>query len=470
MTKKRKQKLEQLLNETMMNLEIRGRSGLLPIEVYRTYLQQRWTSYSEDALSVVMRFDPHIVNETTKSKLLDFIKVEFAPFIYEDRIQSASFFIARGGPVPGFPLDSLLKQLLKITIVRGIAGTVSAFDRCAEDTHVSFQYVALLEGIRLQAEIKAFEGIRLVPLPNSLSELPRVLPGFLMRLSDMSENFYRSKTLLIIDGSVSPIFHKPLPKLFLGVPEDDLPFQVEVSGEKILNFKVADFYVEFCHALSIACNSAVEVSLEWRFLAEDELCNLNALSFGGMSWKCDIALLRSFTEAEGSQIDEAKRLYHILVNLDSKVREKLRIPIDRWIKSKTSGDPVDKMIDLGIAFESIYLSDIKEKTELSFRLRLYASWHLGRDKEDRKALMTEFRAIYNCRSDAVHKGRLNEKVKIGEEHIPISEFVARAQDLCRKSIMKILENGRFPDWNDLILGSEVESEAVGLDENLGGLG
>lgn len=204
--------------------------------------------------------------------------------------------------------------------------------------------------------------------------------------------------------------------------------------------------------------------------AEDELCNLNTLGFGGVSGKCDIALFRSFTESEGDQIDEAKRLYLILVNLDSNVRKKLGIPIDRWIKSKTSGDPVDKMIDLGIAFEALYLSDIKEKTELSFRLRLYASWHLGRDKEDRKALMTEFRAIYNCRSNAVHKGKLDEKVKIGEERIPISEFIARAQDLCRESIMKILDDGRFPDWNTLILGGELKNDVVGLDENPSSLG
>ena len=83
--------------------------------------------------------------------------------------------------------------------------------------------------------------------------------------------------------------------------------------------------------------------------------------------------------------------------------------------------------------------------------------------------MTEFRAIYNCRSDAVHKGKLDEKVKIGGESVPISKLIERAQDLCRQSIIKIMEDGRFPDWDSLILGGEAESDAVALGENPGNL-
>ena len=162
-----------MLREAMIGLEIRARSGdrssSLPMDVYRAYLQQRRKSYWAD-------FNPYIVNEAIKSKLLDFIRVEFAQFIREDRILSASFFLL-GGPTNGFPLESLLEQLLKITIVRGIEGAVSAFDRCTKETHGSVQYMALLEGITLETEIQVFEGIRLVPLPSSTSELPRYLPN-----------------------------------------------------------------------------------------------------------------------------------------------------------------------------------------------------------------------------------------------------------------------------------------------------
>ena len=34
----------------------------------------------------------------------------------------------------------------------------------------------------------------------------------------------------------------------------------------------------------------------------------------------------------------------------------------------------------------------------------------------------------------------------------MAEFIVEAQDLCQQSIIKILEDGKFPDWNNLILG------------------
>ena len=437
------QELTRLLREAMIGLEIRARSGdrssSLPMDVYRAYLQQRRKSYWAD-------FNPYIVNEAIKSKLLDFIRVEFAQFIREDRILSASFFLL-GGPTNGFPLESLLEQLLKITIVRGIEGAVSAFDRCTKETHGSVQYMALLEGITLETEIQVFEGIRLVPLPSSTSELPRYLPNLSFAPSGPSQHSLFGKTVLIVDCSVSPIFHKPFLATTMQEYEEqeERVFQVQINSADFPNFKVQDFPLNFlCQALSFACNSPVQIALIWKFLAEDELYNL---SFGiGGGFSMSHGPFGSSTEVGKTQIEEAKRLYRILVNLDSNVREKLRIPIDGWIKSKTHKGPVDKIIDLAIAFEALY---VLGRTKISFQLRHNASWYLGKNEEHRKALMTKFKEIYDCRSDAVHEGKLDEKVKFGGKRIPTSEFIAKVQDLCRQSIIKIMEDGRFPDWKSL---------------------
>ena len=43
--------------------------------------------------------------------------------------------------------------------------------------------------------------------------------------------------------------------------------------------------------------------------------------------------------------------------------------------------------------------------------------------------------------------------------IEVKQFIKRAQDLCRDSIMKVLEDGKFPDWNSLILSGEDEQES-----------
>ena len=88
------------------------------------------------------------------------------------------------------------------------------------------------------------------------------------------------------------------------------------------------------------------------------------------------------------------------------------------------------MIDLGIAFEALYLPK-GNREQLSFQFRLHAAWHLGRNKADRAMLMDEFKAIYVLRSKAVHNGEVSEKIQIrkGEERIDTSEFIPRAQDL-----------------------------------------
>ena len=449
MTEERKQKLRQLLSEAMKSLKIRDGSSFLPIKAYRTYLRQRRTFYW-------VHFNPYVVNETAKSKLLDFIRGEFAPFIREDRILSACYFL-HGGPSEGFPLDDLLSQLLKIAIAHGTEGAVSAFDQCTIDKFGSVQYIALLEGIKLKTELQVFDGIRLVPLSNSALELPRYLSN--INLLDTSVNFFLGKTLLIVDCSVSPIFHKPFGPIT--IQEYDKvkkrAFQIEVSSKDFPHLKVDDFpVILLCQALALACNSAVEISLITKFLTEDKLYNLNFGIGGGISMYR--GPFRNFAEAGQSEIKEAKRLYKILTNLNSKSQEKLQIPINRWIKSKANKDPVDKIIDLAIALEALYLPDQGEST---FKLAVRASWYLGENKKDRKELFTVFREFYKCRSAVVHGGDLDKKknVTIEGDSIPISKFITRTQDLCQESIEKIMQycskEGKFPKndyWDSLILG------------------
>ena len=101
-----------------------------------------------------------------------------------------------------------------------------------------------------------------------------------------------------------------------------------------------------------------------------------------------------------------------------------------------------------------------DKAVLSFRLRLRAAWFLGKDKDDRQRLLAVLKKIYDYRSTIVHGGELKKRdVTIDKKTIPMSELIADAQDLCQKSIVKILkkysEDGKYPDddyWNELILG------------------
>ena len=401
------------------------------------------------------------------------MKEELDSFIHDDKILSATFCVFDGGDRHGTHLDSLLKQLLKIAIVQGTEEAVFNFEKCTEETRGSFQTIALLEGIKLDAKIQAFEGIHLIPLPSSESEFPTHFGSI---PSPGASNSYFGKTVIVTNYSIFPIFRKPaslaktpdepdsyvlfLPGIGSPVPTDApdewakqiARFKVEVDGGKFPDFKEADFYNDFCQALSLACNSAVQVALRWKFIAQDELFSANAHK----SAQLPQGPFGDPVEVGEAQIEKAKCLYERLTKLNQGTFEKLRIPIDRWIKSKAEQNPVDKMIDLGIALESLYLSGTESKNEIRFRFSLHAAWHLGEDKEHREGLMKKFKAIYDWRSAVVHTGKLPEKGK-GKKKKPytqeeVREFIRNAQDLCRDSIIKILEDGEFPDWNNLILG------------------
>jgi len=469
MTEARKAELRLLLNEAMENLEIVSRFTYPPmpsidIDKYKWHLRKSWTSYSPNSAWFVRHLKLE-TNKDTKSKLLDFIKIELDPFINEDRILLGTFIVL-SGLGNGVALNEFLEKLLQIAIFGGIEEGVSVFERCTtKDASVSFEFIALLEGITLEAEVEVFKGIRLVPLPSTgtVEDLPRCLGSLLP--TDRARFF--KKTLLISEYSISPLFSKPYVQTNTDVKNtrDEYHklrenFLVEIKGGKFpeyANSVFTVFHQKFYQALSLACNSGVKYAMSWNFLAEDELLNINPgdarshISYPGP--------FGSPIKVGNTQIEETKRLYEILVdttsNTTSEIGKKLQIAINRWIQSKTNTDDVDKMIDLGVAFESLYLSGIDSKTELRFRFSLHAAWHFGENKEQRKALMKEFKSIYDWRSTVVHTGKLPNKTRktpfTPEE---VEAFITNAQDLCRNSIMKILENGQFPDWNDLILDQE----------------
>ena len=183
MTEERKLELRQLLSEVMKDVDIQSHSGenFMPMPKYIEYLQARRKSYRPD-LSGVLHYCPHIRNDSLKSRLLDFIKDEFAMYIRDDipgypRIKPASHGLHEGGMPIGFSLERLLDKFLEIAIVRGEEIAISALDKCTTETQGPFQKIVLLQGIQLPLEsgqpeefervstVQISDGIRLITLP-----------------------------------------------------------------------------------------------------------------------------------------------------------------------------------------------------------------------------------------------------------------------------------------------------------------
>jgi len=496
MTEERKKELRQLLNEALEGLQIGVRSKFnslllsrpvdgdspvsqlffgsasLPLSQVKLqdYLRQRWGSYGTDSSSVVMYLQFYIANQTTESKLLAFIKRELKPFIREEEVNSSySASYAITGEKDGFRLHTikagvidlsyLLEHLLKIAVTYGMEKAVSIFDEGSslKGKQGFYQDIVSLEGIVVEEEIQVCEGVKLVPFPQSTT-FEFEFESYFLRSSIRDPRFAgqtnMGKTLLIIDRPLLSIFHKSSHESFDGMLIEDPCFQIETDNIKFSNHdEVGSFREFFCQALSLACNSPVQIALKWWFLAEDDL--FQPFPGGGVGYSP--RLFGDSVKAGQSGIDKAKCLYRDLINLNSKTQGKLKIAINRWIKSKTRQTPEDKILDLAIAFEALYLP--ADNNELTFKLGVRASWYLGDDKKYREELLAVFKEFYKFRSRVVHGGEPKENVTIRDESIPISQFVTKVQNLCLESIEKImnhcLKEGKFPDndyWDSLILG------------------
>ena len=102
---------------------------------------------------------------------------------------------------------------------------------------------------------------------------------------------------------------------------------------------------------------------------------------------------------------QGRQLFEHFRSATAKVQAHLRLVMQRLIRAMRRVTPVDAAIDLGIALESLYLSDMQDdRGELSFRLRIRSARLLRVTEADRKQISDLMRDIYKLRSTAVHTG------------------------------------------------------------------
>ena len=470
MTEERKQELSQLLEEATKkeNLEIRYGSVpvSLPPDLYARYLEERWTYYGVDFLSFWLspRITPEIVDKTIESKLRNFIREELSQFIYHKDILRTTYLIEDGSHLCRFGDHRIqqygfIKRLLEIAIARGIKESVSVFDRCSCPEGVSgvFQHAVLLGGMKIEKTIEVFEGVRLIPLPSLKisQEVMQHLTGFPQDAYVDDELSFYGKTLFVIDRPGFSIFHRPSDEQFKKeIKIDDLSFPVKVHSVKFPNMDAVHFFRKlFCQALSLVCNFPVQIiDIGFFFYEPDKSFNSYETTIHMLNHSNPFEIFTATEEADIEAIEKAKCLYKIL-DTNSDIRERLRIPIDRWIDSKTSDSYEDQIIDLGIALESLYVPD--GGGDLTYKFSVRGAWHLGQNNKHRSELRTKFAHMYGHRSTVVHGGRIDRKVKFGERRIDVIDFIRQSQDLCQQSIMKVLTDKCLPDanyWNRLVLG------------------
>ena len=468
------QLLKGLLQKAISTTTIRARDGrTISVDGYKRLYREDRNFSSEDSYAK-KRYRPYVQDQKVRDQVLEFLKAELLEHMRNGRV----FFSRIAVTVVGSrseDLDSILSFLLRVALLKDAEHAVRSFYKPIKKEWIPFKQMALINGVQVARELQLYDGVRLVPLPRSTANLPGYLPisGMPERM-DEDANTFRSATVMSIDCAVRIILGKPveLVRFSRGKPflanEADGKWKI-MSGE-LGRFEISDYssykthFRHFYMLLSLVCNHAVEVVYEWDYHDAYEVfvapyTGGGASSLVGVSEE-NRALKTVITEQE---IAAAKSLHDQFLHIDSDAQEVLPMALSRWRMAKKrenqqankTESQVDQMIDLGIAFESLYLGG-RQRGGLSSTLRVRAAWFLGKNAGERESILREFNAIYRFRSDAVHTGRLDDPVKVGggDKPIPLDEFIVRAQDRCAASIKKIIERGGFPNWDKLITGNE----------------
>ena len=345
------------------------------------------------------------------------------------------------------PISDFARGLLRGAAIIGLDGTLELVRGWMQSKPIRYRTSAIINGVYLNESLAPANGVHVGTLPWTTSELDANLP----KPKSVEATDYLGRTVVSIDTEVSP-------PLFL--PES-LEASQQVSAKSVSGIDIATV----CQALSLESDNCVDVGFYW-----NDYGDLTNFLHGGNipSWSFPPERLRTphigsgwsmggdietgstrMTPSSGSILHlKEERLRHTLESLVKSGSDMTRRTVSRWMLSKNSSEGlVDRFIDLRVALESLYLKDFinEQSQEMRFRLSLFGAWHLGADFGERKRIRKTLRDAYDAASGAVHTGDLYDSPEN-------RKLLEDAQELCRRGIMKLLDEGPPSDWGDLILG------------------
>ena len=143
------------------------------------------------------------------------------------------------------------------------------------------------------------------------------------------------------------------------------------------------------------------------------------------------------------EVERANEVLKQFVALDNKMKEKLRIPLERLNSYGLFASEADQAIDIRVCMEALFLDDLNKGGEIRFRLGLRAAHYLGGTDEEKRSIKKAIMKAYDAASTAVHKGNF----KTDDDRKTITEVAP----ILQKALLKKISQGNV-EWSDVELG------------------
>ena len=404
-----------------------------------------------------MRADCRVTHDTMESLVAE-VRTEFAEFIcpksghlgHAFPIDQYRVLRDSGGENGVSQLeyestpDGFAMSLLQAAAIIGVDKTTELLAAWKQGEPIRFRMSTVVNGVVVNNRYVPRQDIEIAALPLTTDELPRLPDRDRMAPSD-----YLGRTLVSLQASASPALFRPR-----------LDEKTAITCTK---GRVG--FDTLCDALSLQANSHVSRTFVWTehddaalFCLQDR--QQQDWQIGGdrrfehLTWgtekRLEVGRKQGAVSIEPGQyvsittLNETELLSMIDALQGSD--KKLHIAVERWRRSmRPSLAIVDRLIDLRIALEALYLKDFtgEKSQEMRFRLALIGAWHLGETHARRQEIRKGLRDAYDMASRAVHTG---------ETPVKADATLKEAGTLCREGILKLLREGPPADWGNLILG------------------
>ena len=374
-----------------------------------------------------------IVRDTLKASLVEEIELLLCDYVNPDtRCVGHGLVKVLGGRINP-PLELFVDDVVCAAAALGVSRVSQLLSDWSNGKPAHYEMRTVLFGANIDRPIELpREGIRINVMPDSFDDLPYEFPSALRYIEgSLSPDSVLGRPVLSVACSGSPVFHMPVTGM-------GGRFYEEWAYGELPKFSLD----AFCEVLSLAGNGCIQAKYIWPHAPDLKLFVAPPEGMGLPGGFVDTGSRITLTQRH---LEDARDLFLMQDRLPEKTRTSLKVAIHRWIMSKKEISQEDKLIELRIALEALYLRG--EGSEMSYRMATRGAWHLGDSLEERKVIFSTLKVAYSLASTIVHARKTKAT---GFEQ---SRTLEDGQDMCRKGILKVLRNGE-PNWDELVFGRE----------------